>query len=85
MNFQAKQLVCYRAGYNFTLKAFKYETAGLVEENCDADTVAEIFRSFSLLMSPPSKINHQKTISGKSSSVFYVYYAPQQLFRVFKL
>jgi hypothetical protein len=58
VNFQAKQLVCYHFGYNFLSKEFKHETAGLVEENCHADTAAEIFRSFSdepYLDNKPSK------------------------------
>jgi len=68
--FHAKQLVCYPSGYNFPLNAFKNETAGLVEENCDADPAAEILRSFSLLMSPTSEINHPKNYVWKCSAGF---------------
>ena len=82
--FQAKQLVCYPSGYNFPVNAFKNETAGLVEENCDADPAAEILRSFSLPMSPTSEINHPKTISGNVQLVLYTYYAPLQVCCVFK-
>jgi hypothetical protein len=63
VNLQAKQLVCYLSGYNYPLNIFKHETAGLVDENCNADPAAEILRSFALLMSPTSEINHPKTTS----------------------
>jgi hypothetical protein len=64
VKFQAKQLVCYPCGYNYTLNILKHETAGLVEANCNADPAAEILWSFALLMSPTSEINHPKSIFG---------------------